>query len=127
MLEIIAAVAALLFTPAEAAQCVPYGTVVTLAGRYAPVIMAESSTRNSDPRGIPSRTADLIVLDVPLCVATDVVSRGVAAAMDLQLSCPDLVAERGERVSITGRLVGAHTGNGHTPILLVCPTGSKTE
>jgi hypothetical protein len=105
---------------AEAAECSPYGATVTLAGRYADGVVAISPTGDIDPRGIAGRTANLLILDAPLCVETDSVSRGVAAAMDIQLRCPELVLVGGEAALITGRLVGAHTGNGHTPVLLVC-------
>lgn len=34
--------------------------------------------------------------------------------------CPDLAIDNGASASITGRLVGARTSNGHAPVLLVC-------
>jgi hypothetical protein len=106
--------------PLHAAECHRYGATVTLAGRYAQAALVESPSGATDPQAVPGRTANLLILDVPLCVASDSVSRGVSAALDVQVLCPDRVIADGEAVSVTGRLVGAHTGNGHTPILLVC-------
>ena len=112
--------AGLLPTPAHAAECHPYGTTLTLAGSYSQAVTADSPTGDSDPRSAPGRTANLLLLDVPLCVATDTVSGGVPAALNVQVLCPGRDMINGEVVSITGRLGGAHTGNGHTPVLLVC-------
>ncbi len=71
-----------------------------------------------DRRRDAGRTAD-VLYGVPLCVASDDLSDGVPAATDVQVLCPDLLA--GSKIAVTGRLLGAHTGNGHTPVLLVCP------
>lgn len=120
MLKSLIAASCLLASPAWAADCFNYGATVTLAGRYAHAVLAESLNGNLDPRGIAGRTANLLILDAPLCVATDVVSEGVPAAADVQLLCADLPVETEKSVLITGQLVGAHTGNGHTPVLLVC-------
>jgi hypothetical protein len=119
-LVIAAGLVAVPVTTAVAAECPAYGTMVTLEGRYAHAVIAASATGSQNPAGIPGRTADLLILDAPLCVAANAISGGVLAALDIQLNCPELVLEGGEAVEITGRLFGAHTGNGHTPVLLVC-------
>jgi hypothetical protein len=116
----LAAAACLLASPAWAGDCFRFGATVTLAGRYAPAVLGESVNGNSDPGGVAGRTANLLILDSPLCVSADVVSAGVPAAVDIQLHCAELPEGSGKSVSLTGMLVGAHTGNGHTPVLLVC-------
>ncbi len=114
------AASVLIASPAGAADCLHFGETVTLAGNYAPAVLAESGSGNEAPAGITGRTADLLMLQAPVCVAADVVSAGVPVATDIQILCPDLVAASGQAISVTGRLVGAHSGNGHTPVLLVC-------
>lgn len=113
-------IAACLFaTPAAAADCMHYGATVTLHGIFDPSVLSGQSD-GLDPRALPGRTSDLLLFDTPFCMAADAVSQGIASATDIQLLCPALTAEAGTPTSVTGRLVGAHTGNGHTPVLLVC-------
>jgi len=115
-----ACIAALAVSPAAADACHRYGAIVELSGAFAPAVLADGAAGADDPGRIPSRTSDLLVLDAPLCVLDNPVSRGVEAALDVQLLCPSLVADGGDAITLTGRLVGAHTGNGHTPVLLSC-------
>ena len=105
--------------PADAAECMHYGATVTLRGIFDPAVLSTPSDP-LDTQLLLGRAADLLVLDTPLCVAADAVSEGILAAADIQLLCPNLAAKSGGAASITGRLVGAHTGNGQTPVLLVC-------
>jgi len=113
-------IAACLFAlPADAAECMRYGATVTLQGVFDAAVLSRPSDR-LDAQLIPGRTADLLVLETPLCIKADSVSDGILAATDVQLLCPELTVRSGGAVSVTGRLVGAHTGNGHTPLLLVC-------
>jgi hypothetical protein len=105
--------------PAAAAQCMHYGATVTLHGIFDPAVLSQPSDP-LDTELLPGRTSDLLVLDAPLCIAADAVSKGIRAATDVQLLCPELAGKSGVAASVTGRLVGAHTGNGHTPVLLVC-------
>ena len=109
MLKILIA-ACLLSTPALATDCLHYGDTVTLAGRYAAAVPVKG----------PGERTDVLVLDSPICVAADVVSDGVSGATSIQLHCPTNLADLGGALSLTGRLFGAHTGNGQTPVLLVC-------
>lgn len=124
MLKIIFAAACLFAPPALAGSCAHFGEVTTLTGRYVLHVLAVPLAGISDPRGDPARTADLLYLAAPLCVASDNVSEGVPSATDIQVLCPDIVA--GSGISITGRLFGAHTENGHNPVLLVCPSSART-
>lgn len=103
---------------AAAADCYRFGDIVTLAGIFAPAIVAENG--NPDPSGLAGRTSDLLLFDGLICVFADSISRHVADAGNVQLHCPSLVLQEGEPVTLRGRLFGARTGNGHTPILLVC-------
>ncbi|HET7716461.1 MAG TPA: hypothetical protein VFK86_12630 [Bauldia sp.] len=114
------AVIVLIASPASAEVCHRYGAVVTLAGSFEPAVLAESISGHDDSMSVPRRTADLLILDAPLCVASNTMSAGVTAASDVQLLCPDLAANSGEAIVLTGMLVGAHTGNGHTPVILSC-------
>jgi hypothetical protein len=117
MLKLIAAVIFALPAPAGAASsCVRFGDIVTLTGRYVLDVVAAPSPGADEPT--QKRTSNLLYLATPLCVDSDDLSEGVSAAGNVQVLCPDLGA--GSQVSITGRLFGAHTGNGHTPVLLVC-------
>lgn len=106
--------------PALADPCHPYGAVVILSGTFAPAVLAASPSGRDDPREVPGRTSDLLILDMPLCVSANMMSAGVTAALDVQLVCPSLTAASGDEINLTGRLFGAHTGNGHTPVLLSC-------
>ena len=110
MLKSLIVASCLFSTPVFASSCLHYGDTVTLAGRFGTATV---------PNGVAER-ADVFLLDEPICVAEDVVSAGIAGAMSVQLSCPTLEANLGSALSLTGRLVGAHTGNGQTPVLLVC-------
>lgn len=113
-------IAACLFAmPANAAECLHYGATVTLHGIFDPAVLSRPSDL-LDTQPLPGRTSDLLVLDTPLCIEADAVSEGILAATDVQLLCPELAAKGGAAASVTGRLVGAHTANGHTPVLLVC-------
>lgn len=118
MRRIILAAAALLFAGPAAADCLRYGATVSLTGQFVPAVLAMNG--NDDPLGEPGRTADLLVLASSLCVAGDVVSPVVLAAASVQVNCPDFIPDSDGPITITGRLVGANTGNGHAPILLVC-------
>ena len=118
MRTILLAAAALLFAGPAAADCLRYGATVSLTGQFVPAVLAMNGS--DDPLGGPGRTADLLVLASSLCVAGDVVSPVVLAAASVQVHCPDFVPGPNGPTTITGRLVGANTGNGHTPILLVC-------
>jgi len=116
MLKLAAIVALALPASAEAAPCARFGDMVTLSGRYVSHVVAAASPGPVEP--VAKRTSDLLYLATPLCVDSDDLSEGVSAAGNVQVLCPDLAAA--SQVSITGRLLGAHTGNGHTPVLLVC-------
>ena len=116
-----AILAALCVWPAQAAAtCARYGDVVTLAGRYVLQVVAPLPAGTGDREPIEKRTANLLYLSSPLCVESDDLSEGIPAATNVQVLCPDLAAA--SQISITGRLFGADTGNGQTPVLLVCPS-----
>jgi hypothetical protein len=109
---------------ALAGACAHYGDVVTLAGRYVlKVVAPPAGTVDREP--IEKRTANLLYLSFPLCVESDDLSEGVSAAADVQVLCPDLATAN--RISITARLLGAHTGSGQTPVLLVCQSPSASK
>jgi hypothetical protein len=116
MLKLILAVGFALPASAQAASCLRFGDMVTLTGRYALQVVAAPSPGAVEP--LEKRTSNLLYLAMPLCVDSDDLSEGVSAAADVQVLCPNLAAA--SQVAITGRLVGAHTGNGHTPVFLVC-------
>jgi hypothetical protein len=92
--------------------------VVTLTGRYELNVVAPPPPGTGDREPVEKRTANLLYLSSPLCVESNDLSEGVSAATDIQVLCPNLAAAN--RIEITGRLFGAHTGNGQTPVLLVC-------
>jgi hypothetical protein len=115
---VLAAAATLLLAGSAAADCMRYGATVSLTGQFKPAVVAANG--DDDPLGIPGRTADLLVLASPLCMTADAVSPTVVAAPSVQVHCPDLVPGLNDPTTITGRLVGANTGNGHTPVLIVC-------
>jgi len=106
--------------PSSAAACFRYGEIVTLTGHYAVQVQPPKDGIVRDVRNDAGRRADLLVLDTPLCVDSDALSNAVSAATTIQLHCPAIVASDGSALSATGRLLGAFTGNGHTPVLLVC-------
>lgn len=112
-------VACLVSLPAHADGCARFGAMITLSVRYVLHVLAAQPPGDYDHRRDEGRTSNLLYLASPLCVASDVLSEGVPAATDVQVLCPNLAA--GSQVSVTGRLFGAHTNNGQTPILLVCP------
>ena len=124
MLKLIFAAACLFSSSALAGGCAHFGEEITLTGRYALHVLAVPLPGTPDPRGDAGRTSNLLYLASPLCVAGDNVSEGVPAAADIQVLCPDTVAGGG--TSISGRLFGAHTENGHNPVLLVCPSFGRT-
>ena len=99
---------------ARAIECFRYGSIVTLTGHYQQAILPANSLE------VSGRAANVLVLATPLCVESVPISDGVPAATNVQVLCPDMAVDNGASVSITGRLVGAHTSNGHTPVLLVC-------
>jgi hypothetical protein len=121
-LKLVAIIAFALPLPVEAAPCAHFGETVTLTGRYVLRAVALSSPGANEPN--VKRTADLLDLDTPLCVADDDISEGVLAAGNVQVACPGLAAA--SHVSITGRLFEAHTGNGQTPVLPICQSTSAT-
>ncbi len=110
--------------PVSAGACARFGDVVTLTGRYVLQVVAAPAGGTFAPEPVEKRTSNLLYLSTPLCIESDDLNDGIAAATDVQVLCPDPVAA--SPISITGRLFGAHTGNGHTPVLLVCqsPTAS---
>ncbi len=105
-----------------AAECFRYGDVVTLTGAHLTLAAPPDDGVIRDPRHDAARRADLLVLDTPLCVNADVLSQGVSAATSIQLHCPMIDVADGSVISVTGRLLGAATGNGQTPVLLSCQT-----
>lgn len=105
---------------ARAAECFRYGETVTLSGHYFAHVAPPDDGIVRDARNDVARRAALLSLAAPYCVAGDDVSRGVTAALSVQLNCPAIQAADGMALSVTGRLLGAHTGNGHTPVLLMC-------
>jgi hypothetical protein len=105
---------------ANASTCAKFGEIVTLSGAYSPDAAPTVDGVDRLPRTTSGRLADLLLLDAPLCIASDDISTGVISAMSIQLHCPALKAASGDIVEVTGRLVGAHSGNGHEPILLAC-------
>jgi hypothetical protein len=120
MFKTVVVAACVLSSPAFAGECAHFGEMVTLTGRYVLDVLAAPSAGVRDPRRDAGRTANLLYLVSPLCVAGDDLSEGIPAATDLQVLCPNLSA--GSGTAVTGRLFGAHAGNGQTPILLVCPS-----
>ncbi len=112
MLRLMAAMACLVATPALAAECHHFGDVITIDGRYG----------DADGTGakVAARQGEVLFLDSAICVAADVISPGIAGAMSIQLHCPKIEVAHGTEVTVTGRLFGAHTGNGQTPVLLSC-------
>lgn len=103
---------------ASAEECHRYGAVVTMSGRYQPETVQENTASNPGPTF--RRRADLLFPNAPFCVSADVLSAGVQDAASIQLHCPLIRALDGATISVTGRLFGAHTGNGHVPVILAC-------
>ena len=116
-----AVLAALCVWPAQAAvACARDGDMVTLAGRYVLQVVAPPSAGTGDREPVEKRAANPLYASSPLCIESDDLSEGIPAATNVQVLCPGLAAAG--QTSITGRLVGADTGNGQTPVLLVCPS-----
>ena len=105
---------------AAAAECYRYGQVVTLSGQYFARVAPVDDGVIRDPRTDLARHATLLSLASPLCVSPNSISRGVLAAATVQLKCPAIHPADGSELSIEGRLVGAHSGNGQTPVVLMC-------
>ena len=120
VLTLIVVAVCVLPAPAVAVTCARFGDVVTLTGRYVLHVVAPTAAGFQGRVSEDSRTANVLYLASPLCVDSDDVSEGVPAATNVQVLCPDLAAAN--PIAITGRLIGAHTGNGQTPVLLVCPS-----
>ncbi len=106
---------------ASAANCYRYGETVTLSGQYFALVAPVDDGVVRDPINDLARRATLLRLTTPYCVDADIISRGIAVAMTVQLNCPAIHPADGSELSIAGRLIGAHTGNGQTPVLLMCP------
>lgn len=119
MLKSLVVVLSLIASPALAKECLHYGDVVTLGGQYGFAVVAVGRN-GTDGIGDASEHANLLFLDAPFCITDDPVSKGISDVTSIQLHCPALEASDGNVLSLTGQLVGAHTGNGHTPVLLVC-------
>ena len=105
---------------ATAAECYRYGQIVTLSGQYFSLVAPADDGIVRDPINDRARRATLLELTTSYCVDADIVSRSVAAALTIQLYCPDVHPADGTELSIKGRVLGAHTGNGQTPVLLMC-------
>ncbi len=97
-----------------------YGEVVTLTGSHFALVAPPADGIVRDPRNDAARRADLLVLNSSFCVNADELSGGVSEALTIQLNCPAVDVTDGSTITLTGRLVGAYTGNGHTPVLLAC-------
>lgn len=107
--------------PAAASPgCYRYGEVVTLSGQYFASVAPVDDGIVRDPINDAARRATLLTLASPFCVDADIVSRSVADALTIQLYCPALHPADGSALSVEGRLLGAHTRNGQTPVLLMC-------
>ncbi len=105
---------------ASAADCYRYGEIVTLSGHYFAKVAPADDGVARDPLTDAARRATLLKLTTSFCVDADIVSLGSPSAMSIQLSCPAIHPADGSALSIKGRLLGAHTGNGQTPVLLMC-------
>ena len=105
---------------AAAADCFRYGEVVTLSGQYFAEVAPADDGVVRDPINDAARRATLLKLTARYCVNTDILSRGVTAALSIQLHCPAVHPTDGSELSLEGRLLGAHSGNGQTPVMLMC-------
>ncbi len=105
---------------ASAAACYRYGQVVTLSGQYFAKVAPADDGIIRDPLTDAARRATLLRLTTPLCVDADIVSLGVPASLSVRLNCPGVHPADGTELSIKGRLLGAHTHSGQTPVLLMC-------
>jgi hypothetical protein len=106
--------------PAAAADCFYYGETVTLSGQYFANVAPADDGVVRDALNDDARRVTLLKLAAPFCVDADGISGGVTAALTIQLNCPALHLTDGTELMVKGRLLGAHTGNGHTPVLLMC-------
>ncbi len=102
------------------AGCFRYGDTVTLSGQYFAAVAPPDDGIARDPRNDAARRATLLVMATPFCVDADIVSLSVPPALSIQLNCPALHPADGSELSLKGRLIGAHTSNGQTPVLLMC-------
>lgn len=105
---------------ADPAGCFHYGQVVTLSGRYFSKVAPVDDGVIRDPLNVAERRVTLLKLAASFCVNADSISRGVPPASTIQLNCPGVHPADGTELSIKGRLLGAHTENGHPPVLLMC-------
>ena len=105
---------------ASAAACYHYGQTVTLSGQYFAKVAPVDDGVIRDPINDLARRATLLELTTPYCVDADIVSRSVPASLSIQLYCPALHPVDGTELSIKGRVLGAHTHNGQTPVVLMC-------
>ena len=105
---------------AAVADCFRYGQIVTLTGHYLLQVSPPDDGIVRDSRNDAARRATILSLASPFCVDADAISSGVAAALTVQLNCPDVHQANASNLSVRGRLLGAHTGNGHPPVLLMC-------
>ena len=111
--------------PASAsAPCFRYGDIVTLTGRYAPLLAPPDDGIVRADRNDAARRADVLALSESFCVAADNLSIAIPAALSIQIRCPAVKSASGATISLTGRLLGAHTGNGHIPVILACQTAA---
>jgi hypothetical protein len=117
-LRTIVAMAVVFIVSPAYATCFGYGDTVTLDGTYQPDVVSGGSI--GELADMDQRIVDLLVVGAPFCIDSDPVSAGIVGGLSLQLLCPEEKFSSGAAVSITGRLVGAHTSNGHIPVLLVC-------
>ena len=116
------ALAAILWSGPAAGACFRYGDVVTLSGSHFNLVAAPVDGVIRAPQNDAARRADLLMLDAPFCVNADTLSGSVSGAATVQLNCPAIDVPDGSSVTLTGRLIGADTGNGHTPVILSCQT-----
>lgn len=106
--------------------CFRYGEIVTLTGRYAELAAPPGDGIVRAARNDTARLSDLLALNESYCVTADNLSRAIQAALSIQLRCPDIDPAEDSTISVTGRLLGAHTGNGHIPVILACQTAAAT-
>ncbi len=103
------------------ASCYRYGEIVTLSGHYFALVAPANDGVVRDPLNDAARRATVLRLTTPFCVDADIISRGIPVAMSVQLNCPAAHPADGAALTLKGRLLGAHTHNGQTPVLLMCP------
>ena len=118
---VLALIASSVAAAAATASCYRYGEIVTLSGRYFAMVAPADDGVVRDPLNDAARRATLLKLTTPFCVDADTISRGIPVAMTVQLNCPADHPADGSALTLKGRLLGAHTQNGQTPVLLMCP------